>query len=354
METSAATSAPATPATSTTAAPGDASAESTKATSGLTASADTDTGTEAQKKPGGTESEGDTDGDTDGDGKKKGEQEEQPKDPPRLAAAKKALAAAEAKEKAAHELQAQVEAYKARLVEVGERWGEELQFARNVREAVKTSPLKAARLLGLDVHKLAAELVRGGGDEADVDDDDKPLTRRQLREEQERQQREAEDKKKKDEETKAQSHRQQEAHFLGLVKTSQGASARAVKNLGPAGETMVLHEAYAAKVALDATKARYTVAQLIAKTDELVGKRLAALREQEASSEATGAGAPPPSATPPRPAPGARGALSNKAAATKAGAKPLTKDERWSRAFEELPLQKLAASAEHVAGHGAR
>lgn len=254
---------------------------------------------------------------------------------PRLAVAKKMLEQAQAKEDKAAASMAEAEAHKAKLKEIGETWGQEIRAIRQAREAVsRGSHLAAAKLLGIDLRAAAKELIQAGGAEGQggESDDDRPLTRKQVDEylakkEQEKKAAEEAAQKKTAEEKRA-SLRQQEVTFFGYVKGATNASAL-LGALGDSAEQLILKDAYVAKAELEADAKPYTLQDLVAKTDEKVGARLAKLR---------GGAAPPaaPAAAPPA-------AVSNKTAASKGAAsgKALSADERWEQAFKELgPLIK--------------
>lgn len=272
-------------------------------------------------------------------GEVEGEAEKKPAaeaPPPRLAAAKKMLEQAQAKEDKAQAAMAEAEAYKTRLKEIGEAWGQKIQMVRQVEEAVgKGAHLAAAKLLGIDLRAAARELIRQeqDGDAGDGgDEDDRPMTRRQMDEylakkEKARQEAEKADQQKAAEEKRA-SLRQQEVTFFGYVKGASN-SAALLGALGDSAEQLILKDAYVAKAELEADAKPYTLQDLVAKTDEKVGARLAKLR---------GGAAPPaaPAAAPPA-------AVSNKTAASKGAAsgKALSADERWEQAFKEMgPLIK--------------
>lgn len=254
---------------------------------------------------------------------------------PRLAVAKKMLEQAQAKEDKAAASMAEAEAYKAKLKEIGETWGQEIQAIRQAREAVsRGSHLAAAKLLGIDLRAAAKELIQAGGAEGQggESDDDRPLTRKQVDEylakkEQEKKAAEEAAQKKTAEEKRA-SLRQQEVTFFGYVKGASN-SAALLGALGDSAEPLILRDAYVAKAELEADAKPYTLQDLVAKTDEKVGARLAKLRG--------GATAPvAPAAAPPA-------AVSNRTAASKgpSSGKALTTDERWDQAFKELgPLIK--------------
>lgn len=263
------------------------------------------------------------------EGEKKGEGEAPP--PPRLAAAKKLLEQAKAKEEKALATMAEAEAYKAKLVEIGERWGSELRAVREAKEAVaKGAHLTAARLLGIDLRAAAQELIQSGG-EGDGDDD-RPLTRKQMDEymaQKEKARQEAEEAaQKKAAEEKRASLRQQEQTFFGYMKGAVNASAL-LGALGDSAESLILRDAYVAKAELEADAKPYTLQDLVSRTDEKVGARLAKLR---------GGATPPPVPT----STTAPAAVSNRTAAARpaAAGKALSTEERWEQAFKELSFKR--------------
>lgn len=257
-----------------------------------------------------------------------------PADPPRIAAAKKILAKAEAKEKAAEAAAAQLEAEKVhftREVErikgvIGQSW-ETFQLGRDLI-ALKGQPpakilarLKAASI-ELDARQVASAVLEG-------DDDDRPLTRKELAaiREQERKDAEAQaEKQRLEAEGKAKQTREQgEAQFVSLVETSGKAPSalKLIKALDEAGQRAVLKDAWKALAKRKASGEPFTTWELVADVEEAARERLAALGLAPAAPATAASSAP--------------GALTNKTAAARpAGKKTQTHEERWADALADL------------------
>lgn len=257
-----------------------------------------------------------------------------PADPPRVAAAKKLLAKAEAKEKAAEAAAAQLEAEKAhfgREVErikgvIGQSW-ETFQLGRDLVGLKGQPPAKIlARLkaadIELDARQVASAVLEG-------DEDDRPLTRKELAAIREQERRDAEaqaEKQRLETEGKAkQTREQEEAQFVSLVETSGKAPSalKLIKALDEAGQRAVLKDAWKALAKRQASREPFTSWDLVADVEEAARDRLAALGLAPA--------APPPAAQ------AAPGALTNKTAAARpAGKKTQTHEERWADALADL------------------
>lgn len=257
-----------------------------------------------------------------------------PADPPRVAAAKKLLAKAEAKEKAAEAAAAQLEAEKAhfgREVErikgvIGQSW-ETFQLGRDLVGLKGQPPAKIlARLkaagIELDARQVASAVLEG-------DEDDRPLTRKELAAIREQERRDAEaqaEKQRLETEGKAkQTREQEEAQFVSLVETSGKAPSalKLIKALDEAGQRAVLKDAWKALAKRQASREPFTSWDLVADVEEAARDRLAAIGLAPA--------APPPAAQ------AAPGALTNKTAAARpAGKKTQTHEERWADALADL------------------
>lgn len=261
-----------------------------------------------------------------------------PADPPRIAAAKKLLAKAEAKEKAAKAAEEALESERQTFTKEVERvkgvltasWpafelGRDLTALKGQPPARILARLKAAGI-ELDARQVASAVLEG-------DEDDRPLTRKELAaiREQERKDAEAQTEKKRQEaEGKAQQTRaQQEAQFVGLVESTDKAPSalKLIKALDEAGQKAVLKDAWKAVAKRQASQVPFTTYDLLADVEEAAQARLTAL----------GLAPAPPAPGAPNTAAAGAGAVSNKTAASKgAGKQKQTHEDRWDEALREL------------------
>jgi hypothetical protein len=269
-------------------------------------------------------------------GEKEGEGAEPPPpaDPPRLAAAKRALDLAKKKEAEtearAKELDTREEHLRSevdRLKGVFQKGFADLQLGQALRDTAGNvgKVLAVLREAGitLNAQQLASAVVQG-------DEEDQPLTMKQWRELQAKEaadrEAKAADERKKQEQTVAQRRAAEESAFVDAVKASSGPAASLIKILGKAGAQTVLDDGWAEVAKRKATGAAYTGHDIVAAVNARAAERLAELRGQPTAApttQTTAATTKPP-------------VVSNKTAATPGGSKPKTTEERWEEALRDL------------------